>query len=554
MIKRIRNLGIKSIAIAGLGIMTFGGWAYANSEKFEISKQVEIFVSIFKKLHTYYVDEINTTDLMQTGIKAMLEELDPYTNYISESDIEDYRMQTTGQYGGIGAVISKKESFIQIIEPHKGFPAYKADIRAGDIIKKVGDKSVEGKSTNEVSQLLKGQPGTDVTVTIERPGKDSLMVKNLTREEVQMPNVTYSGTLNGENIGYIKFENFRQNASQEVKKAFQNLKDENDNLEGLILDLRGNPGGILQEAVKTVGLFVEKGKLVVSTKGKIDDWNKKYKTKNAPVDKNMPVTVLVNGSSASASEIVSGALQDYDRGVVVGQQSYGKGLVQQAKSLPYNSKLKLTIAKYYIPSGRCIQARDYSNNEAEEVKDSSEIAFETENGRKVYDAKGITPDVKVNSKDYPKVIENLFRQRHIFDFATLYRNRHDTIPAPKEFEISEEDYQEFKAYLENQDYQYVTQTEKKLDQLKEAADDEKYLNYVEDEIAALKQDLMNHKENDLELHKDEITQILKEEIVKRYYYREGQIRVSLSNDNYVQEAKKVLEDAKRYDDILHVKR
>jgi carboxyl-terminal processing protease len=303
------------------------------SKNFEISKQVEVFVSLFKKLHNYYVDDINTSSLMKTGINAMLDELDPYTKYIPESKIENYRMQTTGQYGGIGAVISQKGNYVQIIEPYKGFPADKADLRAGDIIQEVNGKSVKGKNTNQVSELLKGQPGTDVKVTIERPAvEDQEITKSLKRQKVEMPNITYSGVVEGENVGYIKYKSFRKNSSEELRSALQSVKEKaNDTLSGLILDLRGNPGGILNEAVKSVSWFIEQNELVVKTKGKIDRWNKEYRTTTGPVDTDIPMTVLVDGNSASASEIVSGALQDYDRAVILGQQTYGKGLVQQAK-------------------------------------------------------------------------------------------------------------------------------------------------------------------------------------------------------------------------------
>ncbi len=546
---KIRKFGLISLLLITISSFVIGGWRYTN-DKFELSKNVEIFVSMLKKLNTYYVDDINTNELMKTGIKAMLKDLDPYTNYIPESKIEDYRMQTTGQYGGIGAVISKRHNYTQIVEPYEGFPAYKADLRAGDIIKKVDGKSIKGKNTNEVSQILKGQPGTEVKVTIDRPGEDEKMTKKLTRQKVKMPNVTYSGVLEDKDIGYIRYKSFRQNSSEEVKKALEDIQEKSEDLSGLILDLRGNPGGILKEAVKTVGLFIEKGKLVVKTKGKIDQWNKEYNTRNSPVAKKLPVTVLVNGSSASASEIVSGAMQDYDRGVVIGQQTYGKGLVQQAKNLPYNSKIKLTIAEYYIPSGRCIQARDISGKDEKEIADSSKIAFETANGRTVYDADGITPDLKVNPKDYPKIISNLIEERHHFDFATLYRNRHDSIASPSEFEITDKIYDEFKTYLKKQDYQYQTKTEKKIVALKKKAKEENYYGAIKNDINKLKSNLEANKANDLETYQKEISKLLEEEIVMRYYHQDGRIEASLDNDKFVNKAVKILEDKNRYYDIL----
>lgn len=551
MNKLIKKAGFFSLLFLVLGSFVIGGWRYA-SNNFEVSKNVEIYVSLLKKLHNFYVDEINTSELVKTGINAMLKDLDPYTSFISESEIEDYRMQTTGEYGGIGAIIGKQGEFIQIREPYEGFPAFKADVRAGDLLKKVDDESIKGKSTNQVSQILKGQPGTDVNITIERPGVDKTLTKTLTRQKVKMPNVTYSGIIKGENMGYIKYKSFRQNSSQEVKKALQKLKEKRDTLSGLVLDLRNNPGGILKEAVKTVGLFVEKGELVVKTKGKIDQWNKEYNTTSAPVDKKLPLTVLVNGNSASASEIVSGSVQDYDRGVVVGQQTYGKGLVQQAKNLPYNSKIKLTIAKYYIPSGRCIQARDISGKNEEEIADSSQIAFETQNGRTVYDADGITPDVKASAKDYPKIIQNLIREQHHFDFATLYRNRHDSIAPPDEFKITDKIYNEFKAYLEDQDYQYQTKTEKKLTALKESAKNENYYEAIDEDMEALKSSLEANKESDLKTYREDISELLESEIVMRYYHQDGRIEASLDDDRYVKKAVEILNDPERYHSILQV--
>lgn len=549
----------KQFVLAGLLVaisFSFAGGSYAYvSKNFEISKQVEIFVSIFKKLHNYYVDDVNTSNLMKNGIDAMLNELDPYTKYIPESQIQNYRMQTTGEYGGIGAVISQKGNYVQIIEPYKGFPAAKSDLRAGDLIKKVNGKSVKGKNTNQVSQLLKGQPGTDVSVVIERPAvTDSILKKSLTRQKVEMPNITYAGIIEGENVGYIKYKSFRKNSSEELKKALKKVKSNaNGKLSGLILDLRGNPGGILREAVKTVSWFIERNKLVVKTKGKIDRWNKKYRTTTGPVDKEVPMTVLVDGNSASASEIVAGALQDYDRAVIVGQQTFGKGLVQQAKDLPYNSKLKLTIAKYYIPSGRCIQARDYSNGKAQQVADSAMMTFETENGRKVHDGDGITPDVKAKSNTYPKAVRNLLKEGHLFRFANRYRNQHDSIAKPNEFQVTDELYASFKDYLVEQEYEYQSQTEAKLKALKKKAKKEHYFKALKPKIKKLSSKLEQVK-NDLDLYKRDISNLLEERIVKRYYFRSGSISASLDTDNYVAKSLKILNNPERYREILNIQK
>ena len=550
---------IKQFIIGGLLLATslsFVGGSYAYmGNNFQISKQVEVFVTVFKKLHNYYVDDVNTRNLMKKGIDAMLNELDPYTKYIPESKIENYRMQTTGQYGGIGAVISQKGKFVQIVEPYKGFAADKADLRSGDLIKKVNGKSVKGKNTNQVSQLLKGQPGTDVSVVIERPAvQDSILTKKLTRQKVEMPNITYADVIQEENVGYIKYKSFRKNSSEELKKAIQKVKEKAGNdLSGLILDLRGNPGGILREAVKSVSWFIEQGKLVVKTKGKIDQWNKSYRTTTGPVDKEIPLTVLVNGNSASASEIVSGALQDYDRAVVLGQQTFGKGLVQQAKDLPYNSKLKLTIAKYYIPSGRCIQAREYSNGKAKLKADSAMMTFETENGREVHDGDGITPDVKVESKQYPKAVRNLLKEGHLFRFANRYRNNHDSIAKPGEFKVSDELYAQFTDYLSQRSYEYQSQTEAKLKALKQKAKKEHYYQALEGTIQELSDQIEANKANDLQLYRNDIEHLLEERIVQRYYHRGGRICASLDNDNYVAKSLDILNDPNRYREILNIR-
>lgn len=549
----LKQLGLVGLMVAVCVSFVGGSYAYM-SKNFEISKQIEVFVTLFKKLHNNYVDDVNTSRLMKKGIDAMLNELDPYTKYIPESKIEDYKMQTTGQYGGIGAVISKKGQYVQIIEPYEGFPADKADLRAGDVIKKVDGESVKGKGTNQVSQLLKGQPNTDVQITIERSAVDSQQIKkSLTRKKVEMPNVTYADIIEGENIGYVRYKRFRKNSSEELKDALTSVKSKADgNLSGVIVDLRGNPGGILNEAVKSVSWFIERNNLVVKTKGKIDQWNKEYRTSTGPVDTDIPMTVLVDGNSASASEIVSGSLQDYDRAVVIGQQTYGKGLVQQAKDLPYNSKVKLTIAKYFIPSGRCIQARDYSNGEAKRKTDSAMMTFETENGREVHDADGITPDIKVSDKSYPKAVQNLLKEGHLFTFANHYRNTHDTIPAPTEFEITDDLYSDFTNYLEKQDYEYQSQTEAELQALKQKAKKEEYYDDLKETIETLHKQVEANKANDLQIHRDKIEHLLKERIVRRYYHRSGKIAVSLRNDNYVEESLNVLKDPERYRKILNI--
>lgn len=546
--KKIFRIGLPIIILGGI----VAGLGFSSDNYFEISKNIDIYTSIYHELNTYYVDEINSSKLMRKGIDAMLKSLDPYTVYFPESEIEDYRVMTTGEYGGIGAVISKKGPYIQVVEPYKNYPANKADLRAGDLILKIDDNEVEGKTSDEVSHLLKGQPGTKVVLKIKRPGSEETMEKSIVREEIKMPDVPYYGMI-GDGIGYIKFIGFRQDASEEVKDALLKLKSE-QNLKGVVLDLRDNPGGILNEAVKTVSWFVPKGELVVTTKGKAKEWDKTYRTYTPPVDLDLPLAILVNGHSASASEIVAGAIQDLDRGVIIGQQTFGKGLVQQAKSLPYNAKLKLTIAKYYTPSGRCIQALDYSNRDENgrvtKIPDSLRSEFKTKNGRIVYDGAGIFPDIKVDKKDFPEIIKSLISQQLIFDYATYYRNKTDQIPDPKEFSISDEEYNNFIKFLKDKSYDYTTDTERELEEFSEKAKEENYYDGLKDEITTLEKELKEDKKDDLIKYKGEISEILEEEIIGRYYFLKGRIEASLDDDDMIKQAISVINDNNNYKEIL----
>lgn len=511
---------------------------------FEISKNLEIFTTLYRELNIYYVDDTQPGDLMKTGIDAMLESLDPYTTYIAESDIEDYRFMTTGQYGGIGSLIRKKDNYVVISEPYEGFPAQKAGLQAGDKILEVDGKSVEGKDTDEVSKVLKGQAGTKVKVKIERPGKEPFEVE-LDREEIKIPDVPYHGFLDEEKkIGYIKLTSFTHTASKEVRDAFKELKGKG--MEKVVLDLRGNGGGLLREAVNIVNIFVPKGELVVNTKGKVKDWDKTYKTLNEPLDTEMPLVVLVDKGSASASEIVSGALQDLDRGVVVGQRTFGKGLVQQTRELYYNSKLKLTVAKYYIPSGRCIQKLDYSHRDNEgkvhAVADSLIAEFETRNGRPVFDGRGILPDVSVKRLEMGKIVSSIGAADLFFEYANKYKEEHDSIAPVEDFEISDEMYADIVTFIENKDIEHSTNTMDQLEELKETAEKEKYLEDASAEFEALKAVLTPKVGNDLEKFKDDIKMVLTNEIVARYYYQTGRVQSSLDRDPFVHRAFQVFEE------------
>ena len=525
-------------ALAGAGALSIG----AADNYFEISKNLEIFNELYKELNIYYVDDTSPGKLMKTGIDAMLGSLDPYTNFIPESDIEDYRFMTTGQYGGIGALIRRKDDKVYISEPYEGFPSAKAGIWAGDEIYKVDGREVRGMDTDEVSKLLKGQAGTTVEVTMLR-GDAAPMEYSLTREEIKIPDVPYKGFLDADStVGYIKLNSFTQTASHEVRTAFKELKDHG--MQRLVFDLRGNGGGLLREAVNIVNLFVPKGELVVETKGRIAEWDKTYLTLSEPLDTEMPMVLLVDGGSASASEIVSGALQDLDRAVILGERTFGKGLVQQTRDLFYNSKLKVTVAKYYIPSGRCIQKLDYahrdSSGKATSMADSLLTEFSTRNGRPVFDGRGILPDVLVEEHELPKVVGGLLREDLFFDYATRYRRTHETAPPARDFLITDPEYQAFLDYLSDKEFDYETESMAQLEELVETAKRERYLEHVKPELDQLREELRPKRDEELVMFRDDIAEILRNELVARYHFQTGRAIAALDTDPYVREALDVL--------------
>ncbi len=552
--KNARNILKRSrtwLAAGAIAISSVISYSFVDNY-FEVSKNLDIFGTLFRELNIYYVDETNPGDLMKKGIDEMLESLDPYTNYIPESEIEDYRYMTTGQYGGIGALIRQKGDYVAIAEPYEGFPAQKADLRAGDMILEINGVSAKGKKTDDISKILKGQPNTTVKLLIEREGEKKPLEKMLTREEIKVKSVPYYGMLN-ENTGYIKLTGFTENAAGEVKEALTELK-KNPNFKSLVFDLRGNPGGLLKESVDIVNLFVDKGQDIVSTRGKVKDWDKFYKAMNSPVDNEMPIAVLVNRGSASAAEIVSGSLQDLDRAVIIGQRTYGKGLVQQTRPLSYNAQLKVTVAKYYIPSGRCIQTLDYSHRgedgSVEKVPDSLITAFKTKNGRIVYDGGGVAPDVALEPFKYSNLASSLSTKPLIFDYATKYRMGHTSVSKAKEFKLSDAEYDEFVTYLGGKDYDYTTKSEKDLEGLVASAEKEKYYDGAKAEFEALKNKIMHNKKEDLVKFKPEIKNLLEQEISSRYYYQTGRLECSLSTDAELKEAITVLNDPARYKSIL----
>ena len=517
---------------------------------FEITKNIRIMTSVYDNINTFYVDEPEPGNLMKKGIDAMLRSLDPYTVYIPESDIEDYRFMTTGQYGGIGAMIKTQDSYVVISEPYEGSPTDKAGIIAGDILLEIDGKSVAGKTTKEMSAILKGGAGTILKVKYERHGVAS--ETSITREVIKIPSVPYYGMID-EEIGYVKLNSFTSTASREVLKALKYLKD-SSGMKKLVFDLRGNGGGLLHESVNIVNFFIGKGNTVVSTKGRLTDLNKDYKTLNTPFDEEMPIVVLVDGYSASASEIVSGSLQDLDRAVIIGMTTYGKGLVQQTKDLNFGSKVKLTIAKYYTPSGRCIQKLDYANRDdkgsVSEVADSLIKTFTTKNGREVKDGRGVEPEIKIEPAVFSKLTSVLVFKNYVFNYATDYKRDHSDIESASTFSLSTSDYNNFIAYLGDKEVEYTMDSEEMLEELKEIAKEEKYYDDSEIEFDALFAKLKPSLKDDMVRYKDEIIELLENEIVSRYYYQNGRVEASLKNDPYMKEAKEVLKNQVRYKSIL----
>lgn len=504
---------------------------------------------MLRQLNLNYAEDINPGELNTFAIDAMLEKLDPYTVYVPESRREDFELMTKGEYGGIGALIQKQDDYVIITEPYEGFPAQSAGLKAGDKILAIDGESAMGKSSSDVSEKLKGTPGTTLVLTIEHFGDTIKEDYELVRQKIKIPNIPFYGMIN-DNIGYINLTQFNPNCANEVKNAFVDLDTKYD-LKGIILDLRGNGGGLLNEAVNLVNIFVPRNELIVTTKGKLTSNTQIHRTKNAPVDLKIPLAVLVNSNSASASEIVAGAIQDLDRGVVIGEKTFGKGLVQNIIDLPYRSKMKLTVAKYYIPSGRCIQAIDYfkaDNDNA--VSDSTVNVFYTKGGRKVYDRGGIEPDVIVENLPFSQISGDLYAQNYLFKFANEFALKHDSIALPKDFEISDIVFNSFKHFVENQDFDYDTETELLLRRLKKSAEREDYDEALSELFQNMESQIINEKKKDIDKNRSEIEEMLKIEIVTRYYHQSGKIEASLVNDPDIKEAVKILENKQDYQSII----
>ncbi|RIY10282.1 S41 family peptidase [Hymenobacter rubripertinctus] len=522
-----------------------------NERYFEIAKNLDIFATLFKEVNTYYVDEVPPAKLVKTGIDAMLKSLDPYTNYIPEDDIEDFRTMTTGQYGGIGAVVVKRNGKTVVQAAYEGYPAQKAGLLPGDEILNINGVIVDKKSNADISKLLKGQANSVVKLMVTRYGQDAPVEINITRDKIQVDNVPYYGMLTAD-IGYFQLAGFTVDAGKEVRLAVARLKEQG--AKKLIFDIRDNPGGLLNEAVNISNLFVDKGRDIVSTKGKVSDWNKTYKALDMPLDTQIPIVVITSNRSASASEIVSGVLQDYDRAVLVGERTFGKGLVQATRPLSYNSQLKVTTAKYYIPSGRCIQEIDYSHRADDgtlgKVPDSLRTAFKTQAGRTVFDGGGVAPDVEVNDREIADITRVLLQKSYLFDYATRYRSEHPTIATARQFKLTDADYQKFVDYLKDKDINYSTDAEKSLADLTKKVKAEKHYDDVKTELEAMRRKVTTNKANDLTRFKPEIREMLEQEIVSRYYFQKGSIEASFDDDPNILMALNVLNDQPRYTALL----
>jgi carboxyl-terminal processing protease len=538
--------------IVSIVVIAASAFAFTQTERyFEIAKSLDIFATLFKEVNAYYVDDVDPQKLIRKSIDSMLESLDPYTDYIPEDELENFRVITTGQYAGIGALIGVINNKTIITHPYKNFPANKAGVKVGDEIIAVDGKNCQGRPTAEVSALLKGPSRTDVELKLRRFGKPNDFVIKIKREKITISNLAYAGLI-GSDVAYIKLDDFTPGAAKEVSDALSKLKEQG--AKKLILDLRDNPGGLMHEAINIVNLFVPRDREVVSTKGKVPEWNKTYNTLNNPLDTEIPIAVLTGEGSASASEIVSGALQDYDRAVLVGRKTFGKGLVQTTRQLSYNSQLKVTTAKYYIPSGRCIQALDYAHrNEdgsVDKFPDSLRSEFKTKNGRKVYDGNGIDPDISIDDDYLGAVTVALIQNGLIFEYASKYCGEQPNVPDLKTFKLSETEYTKFLEWIKSQKFSYATELESSTNELIAAAKQERYYGELESQLNDLKKKIETNKASDLVRFKKEISEILVQQIAFHYALAEGQATTSLSNDPTVIQAVKVLGDNNQYRSLL----
>lgn len=523
---------------------------------FEISKNIDIFVTLFKELNIHYVDKIDPSTVIRKGIDAMLKDLDPYTEFYSEAETEDFRIQTTGKYGGIGSLISQRDDYVVIDEPYEGMPAHEAGLIPGDRILEIDGKSMKGKKTDDVSKLLKGQAGSSFKLTYERlqsDGSYKKMSADITRKEIKLKNVPYAGMVSND-VGYIKLESFMENAGGDVRSEFLKLKENNKDMKGIILDLRGNPGGLLHEAVNLTNIFIDQNNEIVSTKGKIQEMQSIHRTKRRADDGIIPLVILTNGGSASASEIVAGAIQDYDRGVILGGKTFGKGLVQNTRPLPYNTQLKVTTAKYYIPSGRCIQAINYAeknpDGSVKKIPDSLKMPFKTKAGRTVYDGGGIDPDIKTKKEFLAPIVFYLMAKGITSDYANQYVAKNPKPSSAKSFRLNDADYEKFIQYTKSKNFSYDSEIDKELKSLKEKAESEKLMPSIQKSFDELSAKVKEAKANEIYTNKKDIIEYLESEIVKRYFYRKGVVEHDFEYDEDIKEALRLFANREEYNKLL----
>jgi len=533
----------KIIAVACLAIFGISATVVNNDKYFEMIKNIEIFTNVYKELNTHYVDEIDPAQLMRTGIDAMVASLDPYTNYYSESQVQSYRISSEGRYNGIGAVSKVIDDWVTITQIIEDGPAHKAGVKVGDQIRAINGDSTKDRSNADVVQIVRGFPGSTLGLTIRSAGAVTDRKVDLDRSEVQLKNVPFSGYV-ADGIGYVNLTTFTANATKNIAKSIKEMKKDDQELNGIILDLRNNGGGLLREAVGICNLFLPAGREVVSTKGKVKDRDKVYKTKAQPLDEEVPLVILINKSSASASEIVSGVIQDFDRGVLMGQRSFGKGLVQNHREVGYNSRIKVTTSKYYIPSGRCIQSVEYENGEPKDIDDTKRATFQTANGRPVLDGGGVAPDVKLDLPEKSELLKVLAKQDWIFKFVNDYVSDIDSLENAKDYRFT--DFDQFTAYLTKNEFEFTTKAEKELQEFKEELDDEA----MDSQIASIENAIILEKSDDLEEYKSELIRAIEEEIVSRYFFESGRTELNLDQDSEIKKAIDMLKDKPRYDQVL----
>ncbi len=518
-----------------------------NDRLYEISKNIEIFVNVYKELNKNYVDDLDPSQLMRVGIDAMVGSLDPYTNYISESQVASYRINTEGKYQGIGAIVKKVGDYITIVEPYQDSPVVKAGLKAGDQIVKVQGRSTKGRSLDEMNQVMRGVPGTELAITVNRPSENKEWDVNLQRSQVSIPNVPYSGFVS-DDIGYVVLTTFTADASKNIRKEISKMKTQNPKMKGIILDLRNNGGGLLKEAINVSNIFVPQNKNVVSVKSKVKERDVKYKTLGTPLDLDIPLVVMINKKSASASEIVSGVIQDLDRGVIMGQRSYGKGLVQNTMNVGYNSRVKVTTSKYYIPSGRCIQSVEYEDGEPVDIPDEERAKFKTEAGRTVLDGGGVTPDIKLDNDGTPEILQQLESQNIIFAYVNTIEGKHIT-ESEEPQEVTFSDYADFRSFVKKSEFEYESKNRALIEELKENLKADKQLSLLS-QVESVQDAIDKEAEMSLDTHRGLIVSSIEETLAARSHYQRGKFYQKLKNDTEIDEAVAVLENSSKYNSVL----